>query len=175
MSTHCHCRLIRQLRTHIATAAAAAATAAPAAARAAADLAVFFPLPELLSLTQQSLIWANAQSTPDAADGLIHPGPLRVIRLGLNLTEALVAVWSGSSSGAVSELRRGLYTPEVGSEGGKDGVRSEQDMEDAWGSVIKGLLGLALADSFELGSANAMLLRVLSLDSSNHATVPLSR
>ncbi len=177
-----------QLR-QVTAAAAVESAAAPAAATAAARLVVFFPLHELLSLTQQALSLATSAPSPEVANLLTSSKPSRakqltpawVLQSGLDLADALINLVIGSDdSGGLSRLDY-PYTdldPQRGdgSQGGATG--GQEGSKDAWARIVEGLLAMALMqrdDKAVMQRADMLLLKLSAVNGTKPAAAIFAR
>ena len=174
-----------ELHAQLRQVTAAAAVESPAAA-AAARLAVFFPLHELLSLTQEALSLATSAASPEVAKPLTSSKASRakqltpakshwVLQSSLDLTDALIDVATGpDKSGGLSRLDH-PYTDldpqggdglQGGAAGGQEGVK------DAWAQVVEGLLAMALTqhdDKAFVQRGDMLLLRLSAVNDTKPA------
>ena len=189
------CRLTDELHAQLRQVTAAAAiesAAAPAAAAAAARLAVFFPLHELLSLTQEAVSLATSAPAPEFAKPRTSSKLSRakqltptefhwVLQSGLDLADALIDVATGSDkSGGLSSLDhpysdlgpQGDDGLQGGAKGGQEGVK------DAWAQVVEGLLAMALTqhgDKAFVRRADMLLLRLSAVNGTKPAAAVFAR
>ncbi len=170
----------------------AAAAVESAAAAAAARVAVFFPLHELLSLTQEALSLAASAPSPEVAELLTSNKPSRakqltpakshrVLQSALDLADALINLVIGSDkSGGLSRLDH-PYTdldPQGGdgSQGGATG--GQEGVKDAWARIIEGLLAMALTqhgDKAFVRRADMLLLRLSAVNGTKPAAALFAR
>ncbi|KAL0021866.1 hypothetical protein WJX77_009321 [Trebouxia sp. C0004] len=174
------------------SAAAVEAAAAPAAAAAAARLAVFFPLHELLSLTQEALSLATSPPSPEVALLLTSSKPSRVKQLtpakshwvlqsGLDLADALLnLVIRSDKNGGVSRLDHPYTDLDLqggdGSQGGATG--GQEGAKDAWARIIEGLLAVALTrhgDKAFTQRADMLLLKLSAINGTKPAAAIFAR
>ena len=170
----------------------AAAAVEAAAAAAAARLAVFFPLQELLSLTQEALSLATSAPSPEVANLLTSSKPSRdkqltrakscwVMQSSLDLADALInlVIRSDKSSG-LSRLDH-PYTDSGsqggnGSWGGAPGVQERS--KDAWARIVEGLLAMALTqhgDKAAVQRADMLLLQLSAVNGTKPAAAVFAR
>ena len=171
------------------SAAAVESTAAPAAAPAAARLAVFFPLHELLSLTQEALSLATSAPSPVVANPLTSSRAKQltpalshwVLQSALDLADALISLVTGSDkSGGLSRLDH-PYTDldPQGGDGSQGGAAGGQEgVKDAWVRNIEGLLAMALTqhgDRAVVLPADMLLLRLSAVNGTKPAAAVFAR
>ena len=170
----------------------AAAAVQSAAAPAAACLAVFFPLHELLSLTQEALSLAISAPSPEVANLLTSSKSSRakqltpaqshwVLKSGLDLADALIhVITKPDKSGGLSRLDH-PYTdldPQGGngSQGGATG--GQEGVKNAWARIIEGLLAMALTqhgDKVAVLRADMLLLRLSAVNGTKPAAAVFAR
>jgi len=160
------------------SAAAVESAAAPAAAAAAARLAIFFPLHELLSLTQEALSLATSpevaklltSSKPSRAKQLTPAESHWLLQSGLDLADALIhIVTRPNKSSGLSRLDHPYTDLDPwggdGSQGGATGV--QEGVKDAWAQIVEGLLATALTqhgDQAFVQRADLLLLKLSAVN-----------
>lgn len=176
-----------ELHAQLRQVTAAAAVESPAAA-AAARLAVFLPLHELLSLTQEALSLATSAASPEAAKPLTSSQPSRakqltpaeshwVLQSSLDLADALIDVVTGPDKTRLDHPYTDL-DPQGGdglpggAAGGQEGVK------DAWAQVVEGLLAMALTqhdDKAFMQRGDMLLLRLSAVNDTKPAAALFAR
>lgn len=170
----------------------AAAAVEAAAAAAAARLAVFFPLQELLSLTQEALSLATSAPSPEVANLLTSSKPSRdkqltpaktywVMQSSLDLADALINLVIGSDkSGGLSRLDHPYTDSDSqggdGSWGGAPG--GQEGSKDAWARIVEGLLAMALTqhgDKAAVQRADMLLLKLSAVNGTKPAAAVFAR
>ena len=171
--------------------AAAAAEESPAAA-AAARLAVFFPLHELLSLTQEALSLATSAPLPQVAKPLTSSKPSRdrqltpakphwVLQSSLDVADALINLVIGSDkSGGLIRMDHPYTDLDLQGSGGSWGgaTGGQEGSKDAWAQVVEGLFAMALmqhGDRAVVQRADMLLQRLSAVNGTKPAAVVFAR
>ena len=151
--------LVQQLATSPPSSTATAAAAAAhgdESVTAACRLALFFPLGNLLTLTQTALRRVQPNSHPTSSIEACRQS--QVTKLGLHLAEALIRIWTEQKDEgvAIEEPHKHAIDQE----------ERDQGEGAAWDDVVKGLLRMALDSGKAAGSGpeispDALLLKML--------------